>query len=75
MKFIRLPSIMINLGHIKFVHIHPEKYTIHLNTINFSGFHLFSSGLIQSQDSKIIITKDKHTDDFDAFSAWMKQME
>lgn len=74
MKFIRLTNIIINQAHIRYVHIHPERYVINFNSTEFSGSLLFGSG-VSSGDLKMEISKKDHKDDYDAFTEWMKKTD
>ena len=74
MSFIRFSNQLINVAWIRQIVINPNKYVIHCNTPSYTGFMLAGSGLISSDQSVIIIDKEKDANDYEVMTKWMKTL-
>jgi hypothetical protein len=75
MKFIRLTTMLIHPSSIKCVTIQPNHYTIHFQHHTIHGAMFIGSGSVSSDETVIDISKEKNSVDFEAMSAWIKQVE
>lgn len=76
--FIKLSSMLINTKHIHKILIQPNKYYIYLSSNNgFSGFTLWGTGMISSNNSETYceVCKTKHAIDYQTVSDWINRQE
>ena len=70
-QFLKLTSIIINKNLITSVFIKPNKYHIYTVENNINGYMLFGSGGASSSPEKIVICKEKDTEDYNIISKWI----
>ena len=70
-QFIKLTSMIINKNLITSVFIKPNKYHIYTVENNINGFLLLGSGGASSSPEKIVICKEKDTEDYNIISKWI----
>lgn len=74
-QFIKLSHFIININHIKNIHILPEnKYYIYITSHKFSGFCFYGTGILSSDDEKIIVCHKKTPDDYNTITDWIKSI-
>jgi hypothetical protein len=70
-QFIKLTSMIINKNLITSVFIKLNKYHIYTVENNINGYMLFGSGGATSSPEKIVICKEKDTEDYKIISKWV----
>ena len=70
-QFLKLTSMIINKNLITSVFIKLNKYHIYTVENNINGYMLFGSGGATSSPEKIIICKEKDTEDYKIISKWI----
>ena len=72
-KFLRLSNRIINTSHIEEIKINPDKYTIYLNNKGFTGFMLYSTGFVDSNDNNIDVCKKNNLSDYTVVTSWINE--
>jgi hypothetical protein len=70
-RFIKLSTMIINTSRICRIDVHPEIYDIRMIQTQFSGFIMFGSGGISSQNSDIEICKKTNPIDYHIITKWI----
>ena len=70
-RFLRLTNTLVNVNQIRFIDINPDEYKIKLISSNFRGVILFGSGNIESDNTRITITKKENLEDYTIVSDWL----
>jgi hypothetical protein len=64
--------MIINILYIKQIEIEKEKYIIHINDNNIKGsYNIFNIGELNSENSKIVISKRTHPNDYNIMKKWI----
>jgi hypothetical protein len=64
--------MIINILYIKQIEIEKEKYIIHINDNNIKGsYNIFNIGELNSENSKIVISKKTHPNDYNIIKKWI----
>jgi hypothetical protein len=63
--------MIINKNLITSVFIKPNKYHIYTIENNINGYMLFGSGGASSSPEKIVVCKEKDTEDYKIISKWI----
>ena len=74
-QFIKLTSMIINKNLITSVFIKPNKYHIYTIENNINGYMLFGIGCASSSPEKIVICKEKDTEDYKIMSKWVDSIQ
>ncbi len=74
-QFIKLSQFIININHIKNIYILPEKkYYIYIASHSFSGFCFYGTGILSSDDEKIIVCHKKTPHDYNTITDWINSI-
>jgi len=71
-QFIKLTSMIINKNLITSVFIKPKQYHIYTVENNINGYMLFGSGGARSSPEKIVICKERDSEDYKTISKWIE---
>ena len=72
-RFLKLSNIIINTTKIMTIDILPTKYTICMSNQKIDGWLLFTSGSVDSKNTKIEVCKTEHPIDYQAVKEWVHQ--
>ena len=72
-RFLKLTSIIINTAKIVTIDVLPTKYTICMSNQKIDGWLLFTSGAVESYNTKIEVCENKHPDDYQTVKEWIRQ--
>lgn len=71
-NFLKFSFMIINILYIKQIEIEKEKYIIHINDNNIKGsYNIFNIGELNSENSKIVISKKTHPNDYNIIKKWI----
>jgi len=71
-NFLKFSFMIINILYIKQIEIEKEKYIIHINDNNIKGsYNIFNIGELNSENSKIVISKRTHPNDYNIMKKWI----
>ena len=75
-KFLKLSFVIINILNIKQIIIQEDNYCVHLNDNYIKGGYsnFFKNGDIISDNSKIIICKNKNPKDYEIITNWINNL-
>ena len=74
-RFLRLSSIIINTAKIVTIDVLPTKYTVRMCDQKVEGWLLFTSGSVDSKNTKIDVCENDHPDDYQIVKAWIRQQK
>ena len=72
-RFLKLTNIIINTAKIVTIDVLPTKYTIRMSDQKIDGWLLFTSGSVESINTKIEVCENKHPDDYQLIKEWIRQ--
>jgi hypothetical protein len=75
-RFIKLSNRIVNTAFITRVDIIKDKpaYELVMATHHINGFSLFGTGIISSEDYRIVACKEKHPESYKAIDDWINNM-
>jgi hypothetical protein len=71
-QFINLGKYIVNTSTIKYVTIAENKYYVTLLTPDISGYTIFGSGTISSNDDYITVCAEKNEDSYKTLTEWIQ---
>lgn len=75
-RFLKLTGLVLNTNYIRTITIEPNKYMIHMTSVNVFG-HIglcYGSGYgyVSSSSSEVEVCETKHPTDYKTVSEWIK---
>jgi hypothetical protein len=71
-KFLKFTACILNTKFITRILIEPQKYVIYLDSAQFEGYTLFGSGIVRTENLRMDICKEKHSNDYKSVSDWIE---
>jgi len=72
-RFLKLTHIIINTAKIVTIDVLPTKYTIRMSDQTIDGWLLFTSGSVESKNTKIEVCENKDPIDYQVVKEWIRQ--
>jgi len=72
-RFLKLTNIIINTAKIVTIDVLPTKYTIRMSDQKIDGWLLFTSGSVESINTKIEVCENKDPIDYQLVKKWIHQ--
>ena len=70
-RFLRLKHCLLNVNQIRYIDIKPDEYKISLIGSELKGFLMFGSGSIDSDNTRIMVCKKEHLEDYTIVTDWL----
>jgi hypothetical protein len=74
-RFLRLSGVIINTTKILTIDILPKKYTVRMCDQKIDGWLSFSSGSVDSKNTKIYVCENDHPDDYQLVKEWIHRIK
>lgn len=71
MSFLRLKNLILNTTQISTIAVQPTRYHIQIQSSDLRGAILFGSGSIHTENSTILVCKEKTPEDYVTFTHWI----